>query len=301
MSKEVSGTYKKDRRDRKDGWYVQNQDAMHIMMPFLMPSRADNEAVLDEEIDITNLLAYIGKRNEANPEYKYTIFHVIVAALAKTLKLRPHMNRFYKGNRLYDRKFISFSFVAKEKIKDDAHEALLIIRYKEDGDKDCPVDQMHDEICKRVYTVKHEFKEDPATKYMNILTSLPKPILGFVMNTLRRMDEHDHYPLDMMLSDPDFASVFISNLGSIKMQASYHHLANWGTNSFFMVIGEKKLRPVFQDDGTYTMKQTLPIGITIDERIADGVYFAKSIRLFKKLLQEPELLERPIAEEVVYD
>ena len=34
--------------------------------------------------------------------------------------------------------------------------------------------------------------------------------------------------------------------------------------------------------------------MTVDERIADGVYFAKSVTLLKKLLSEPELLDQPI-------
>ena len=32
-------------------------------------------------------------------------------------------------------------------------------------------------------------------------------------------------------------------------------------------------------------------GITLDERIADGFYFAKSFQLFKEYLQNPEVLE----------
>ena len=49
------------------------------------------------------------------------------------------------------------------------------------------------------------------------------------------------------------------------------------------------------------MRETLDIGLTVDERIADGYYYAKSIRLFKHLLAHPELLERPLNEEVDYE
>ena len=49
------------------------------------------------------------------------------------------------------------------------------------------------------------------------------------------------------------------------------------------------------------MRDTLQIGITLDERIADGYYYAKSIKLFKHLLEHPELLELPANEEVNYD
>ena len=41
------------------------------------------------------------------------------------------------------------------------------------------------------------------------------------------------------------------------------------------------------------MKDSVELGLTVDERIADGYYYAKSIRLLKKLLDNPELLERP--------
>ena len=42
------------------------------------------------------------------------------------------------------------------------------------------------------------------------------------------------------------------------------------------------------------------LGITLDERIADGYYYSKSIRLLKHLLQNPELLELPANQEVEY-
>jgi pyruvate/2-oxoglutarate dehydrogenase complex dihydrolipoamide acyltransferase (E2) component len=36
------------------------------------------------------------------------------------------------------------------------------------------------------------------------------------------------------------------------------------------------------------------LSITIDERIADGLYFAKTLKIVKALLANPELLELPI-------
>ena len=49
------------------------------------------------------------------------------------------------------------------------------------------------------------------------------------------------------------------------------------------------------------MRESVDLGLTIDERIADGYYYAKTIRLLKKLLDQPELLERPLEEEVDYE
>ena len=57
---------------------------------------------------------------------------------------------------------------------------------------------------------------------------------------------------------------------------------------------------MFHEDGTFEMHDMLSIGITLDERIADGYYYAKTIRLVKKLIECPELLDRPANEEVDY-
>ena len=49
------------------------------------------------------------------------------------------------------------------------------------------------------------------------------------------------------------------------------------------------------------MREVLELGLTLDERIADGYYYSKTVRLLKYLLQNPELLERPAKEEVNFE
>ena len=68
----------------------------------------------------------------------------------------------------------------------------------------------------------------------------------------------------------------------------------------FVIIGEKTRKPVFKEAGSCELHAVLPIGITLDERIADGYYYAKTIRLVKKLIENPELLDRPANEEVEF-
>ena len=104
----------------------------------------------------------------------------------------------------------------------------------------------------------------------------------------------------MIATDPFQQSVVLSNLGSIKLKAGYHHLTNWGTTSVFVIIGEMKERPYYDEKGSMEMRMSVDIGLTIDERISDGYYCSKSVRLLKKLLEEPELLERPMGELVEF-
>ena len=68
-----------------------------------------------------------------------------------------------------------------------------------------------------------------------------------------------------------------------------------------MTVGERKKRPFFNEDGTFAMKDSVTLGFTIDERLADGYYYAKTVRLLKYLIEHPELLDEPIAKKVAYE
>ncbi len=279
--------------DRKDAVLIHDADPMHSFMPYLLLGRTDNEAVLNDEIDLTATLRYIEKKNAASPDFKYTIFHVVLAAIAKTIYLRPAMNRFVQGHRLYQRNDISFSFVVKRAFSDAAQEALVIMKVDPEKEES-PLEQIHSRVKREVNFVRKENKTDSATDVMSILTRIPRPLLRIVAKLLFWLEYHGWVPSSLVKIDPYHTTCFVSNLGSIKMSASYHHLADWGTNSFFVIIGEKKWKPVFSQDGSFEMKEMLPLGFTIDERIADGFYFANSVKILRYLLQNPHLLDDPM-------
>ena len=288
-------TPKKRRGDRFDATLLRDIDALHWFMPYLYPNRADNEAFIKEEFDLTHLEAFLARKNEGRTEDKYTIFHAIAAALVKTVTLRPKMNRFIQGRRLYQRDELSLAFVVKKQFNDDSHEALAFIKFPEDT----TIDSLHERIMAEIHECRSD-KLDNSTAGMELFTKLPRCVMRVVMWFLHRLDFYGKVPYDLIKADPNYSSVFITNLGSIKLNAAYHHLTNWGTNSLFVVIGEKGVKPVFQPDGSYEMHSVLGVGITLDERIADGYYYAKTIRLIKHLIEHPELLDRPANEEVDY-
>ncbi len=279
--------------DRKDATWIRTADPMHTLMPYLLLGRTDNEALLNDEVDLTAVSAYLAEKNSSNPEFKYTIFHVVLAAIAKTIYLRPAMNRFMQGNRLYQRDDISFSFVVKRKFSDKGEEALVIMKVDPESELS-PLEQIYSRIKKEVYKIRKENANNDTGKLMESLAQLPRPIMKFVSKLLFWLEYRGLLPESLAKIDPYHSTCFVSNLGSIKMSASYHHLVDWGTNSFFVIIGEKKWQPVFEKDGTYEMKEMLPLGFTIDERIADGFYFANSVKILRYIMKHPEILDMPI-------
>ena len=83
-------TQEKRMGDRFDGTLVRDIDALHWFMPYLYPNRADNEAFIREEFDLTNLEAFLEKKNEGlDKAHRYTIFHAVCAAIVKTSRCGP--------------------------------------------------------------------------------------------------------------------------------------------------------------------------------------------------------------------
>lgn len=280
---------KRDRRDRKDRIYLRDADSFHVIMPYVMPTRCANEAVLSETFDITELDRYVKAKNAMNPDFKYTWFHVICAALAKVMILRPKMNCFISGHRMYERRDIEIAFVVKRQFEDSSEETLA--KFVVDRNGGSLVEQVHSFVAHIVTKVRKSGEATGITNTFNAFELVPRPVLRMVVGFLRWLEYHGWYPRSLAKDDPCYSSLFISNLGSIKMSADYHHIFEWGTNSFFVVVNEKKKEPFFREDGSYEMKDTIRMSFTIDERIADGFYFARSIKLLKHIITHPEILD----------
>ena len=281
--------------DRRDGTKLRDIDSMHTIMPLMYPNRCDNEAFIAERIDLTNVDAYLARKNAGGPEYPYNLFQVMVTALLKVITLRPKMNRFIANQTMYQRNEVSAAFTVKKIFDDNGGEALAFIHSKPTD----TIDTIHDEIFRQVSLCRSEEK-DPSTASMDLLQKLPGGVLKAVGGAARWLDRHGRMPRAVIATDPYYASAVLTNLGSIRLHAGYHHLTNWGTNSVFCAIGEKKPRRFDNADGSFAMRESVDLGLTIDERIADGYYYSKTVRLLRHLLEHPELLEQPLGEAVDY-
>lgn len=279
--------------DRKDGTLIRDLDGMHFITPLIYPNRCDNEAYISERIDLGPVNAFLAQKNAQPSDFPYTLFHVILAALVKTVTLRPKLNRFIANKNFYQRREVSAAFVVKKLFSDDAGEALAVVHATDDS----TLTSLHADIFRQISSCRSD-KVDASTDNMNLFNRMPRFLGKFIVWILTRLDIHGWIPASIIETDPYYCTMVLSNLGSIRLRSGYHHLTNWGTCSLFCIIGEKKMTPIFQPDGTYEMRETLDLGLTIDERLADGYYYSKSIRLLKHLLEHPELLELPAAQTV---
>jgi len=294
--------YKRRWGDRRDARRLKETRGLQGIMPHLMPNRTDAEVFLSDKFDVTDVLAYIDKKNEENAangfDYKITLFHCIVAGITKMIMERPALNRYIQGRRTYERHEISMSFVAKRRFTDHSEEALMVLV---PGETDT-INEVAKKIVGEVReTRKSEVADGGIDEFMTKLAKLPMPILAFIVWVIKVLDFWGHNPKSITDGDPNYTTVLLSNLGSIKCPAVYHHLNNYGTNSIMITIGTIHKEELIMEDGTKQIRDVVDFGATLDERIGDGFYFARSLKVVKHIFAHPELLDEPLNSPTGFD
>lgn len=278
--------------DRVDASRVRDLDPFHSIVPYVMPKRTEAEVSLTQHYDVTDLLSYMEKRN-VNEGTQLKLFHALCTAFARTLVLRPKLNIFLAGKRYWMRKDILLSFVVKQQFADNAEETLMTLKVT----PDMTLDQISEKILGSVSRVREE-KSNDLDGTMRFVGKLPRFVLEILFWFLRVMEYFGIFPESLMKGDPNYSTALISNLGSIQSGSAYHHLSNYGTCSILITIGVIRKEAVIQNGGATEERNMLDITYTLDERIADGFYFAKSIRIIKLLIENPEMLMQPLKAEI---
>lgn len=246
-------------------------------MPFLMKSRTESAVYFEQHIDLTKTLAFIDAWNAAKPDKKITVFHIFLWSVVRAIAQRPRLNRFVMGSRLWQRDGIWISFSAKKELKDGSPLVVLKRRFAPDiSFPDC-VDLIYGDV-------KEGRSDRPShvDKELGFFLKLPAPILRFGVAFLHWLDRWNLLPGSFIHPDPMYASMFIANLGSVRLDSAYHHLYEWGNCPFFAALGRTK--DVVTPDGTRRM---CSVKYTFDERIEDGLYCAKGLELVKDRLEDP--------------
>lgn len=273
---------------RPDGELVKTSKFRELEF-YIMKTRTESAIYFETEVDLTNTNAFLKEYNKnREEEEKLTLFQIILAAGVRTITLRPKLNRFVSGRRLWQRNEIKFNFVAKKEKTEGGEEVNVMVEFDPFDD----LEKVRKKVAEHIHEARHGV--NPNEKDVKFFGSLPRFVIRFIFWLNRWMDEHN-CPIHSITKDmPLWSSVFFAHLGSIGIEAVYHHLFNLGTNSIFVTIGEKrKVARINPETEKIEEKEVMELKISIDDRIASGAYTGPSVHLLRDLIENPEPLKQP--------
>ncbi|MFM1542344.1 2-oxo acid dehydrogenase subunit E2 [Helcococcus ovis] len=274
---------------RKDGYKIE-VDPFSRFIPLIMKERNDALVALNQEISLEPFDAYIRKvYDETGIRLSY--MHIIYAAMARTYREKPKINQFIINGRYYMRNEIIISMVVKKAMTEDAAETTLKFKFKGD---ETPL-QVREILNKEIQAEKDTNTDgkNATDIFVKGLSKTPLFILKFLVGSIKFLDKINMIPSSALEASPFHASAFITNLGSIGLDAALHHIYNLGTIGAFLSIGKKGKKIVKKKD-KFIEEKIMNIGFVIDERICDGFYYAAAMRRFFRYLNNPEKLEEPV-------
>jgi len=276
--------------DRSDGSRVRGLEAIKAVLPYVLRRRSESSVFFSRDVEVEGAMAYLRRKNSEVGGERYSLFGVLVAAAVRTIAMKPRLNRFVHRRAVYARKGISVSFIVKKSLTEASSEVNAKIRFEAEDDLERATAKINAGI--------EAARSGPSDRgYGRFRPYLNLPLFkATISNLFRVLDRFNIAPRRMIEADPLFSSVYFANLGSIGLDPPYHQLYDWGTASVFMVVGR-----IFQKDAPRSgdeprgngagRRHFVTVKFTVDERIADGLYFAHAVSLFQRLVSRPESLE----------
>lgn len=280
-------TKKKKRRrfgDRRDGRRIRTLPAMTALIPFLMKVRSDAQNHFEDEIDITNIETYLEKKHEEG-YINMGILHLILASYVRAVAQRPGINRFVAGQHIYSRPDVVGVMVVKKKMSLDSPDTTIKVKFDQ-RDTAVQVYKKFEATVKEALSQTTNFD-----KTAGILRRIPGLLLRFTVGFMRFLDYFGLLPKKLLDVSPFHGSFIITSMGSLGINAIYHHLYDFGTLPVFLSYGKKYTKDVINEDGTVERRHFISFRVVTDERICDGYYYASAFKIIKRQLLHPELLD----------
>ena len=284
--------YKKRRGDRTDGWRVRSSDPMFDLIPHIMPTRNDAQVFFEETIESDALDKFMRqqRRDPASDMPQLSRLIVLMAALVRAVARYPKLNRFCAGKKIYARNELTISMTVKRSMSIDSDETVI----KPHFFPNYTLKDVYDALMKELSTTKGDEAEKSSTDdFVSTLTSIPQWMIRAVVRWVNRRDATKGPAKFLKEISPFHTSCFVTDMGSTGIGPVYHHIYNMGTTSVFIAMGKREKKLALDEHGQPQYINTIGLKIVIDERVADGFYYAKAIRYITHLLQNPELLLLP--------
>jgi len=261
----------------------------HELEFYIMRKKLDSIIFSKTQIDLTHTNEFLEEYNKGRVEEdKLTLFQIYLAACVRTVTKRYKINRFVSGRRLWQRNQIILSFVVKKEKTEDGEEVNAMIEF----DPYDTLETVQKTVSHHLY--ESRFGVNKNEQDVKFWGSMPRWSIRFIFWLMRWTDERN-FPIYSFTKDiPMWSTAFLAHLGSIDVEAVYHHLFELGTTGVLITFGKMHKAPVINEEtDKIKVKNVMNLRISIDDRIASGSYTGPTIDMLKDFIENPEPLIEP--------
>lgn len=283
--------YRRRIGDRKDGRLLRSISTVQKSMPYFLKKK--NSAVISytDQVEITALEKYMRKKRETTcPDL--SLLHIFIAAYVRTVALRPGINRFVSGQKLYTRHKIEVITRIKRAAVSESNEATVKLEFY-------PADTVEDvyrRMNEKIARIKTGDVETGLESIAMPLGRLPGPLVKFVFWCMNFADYFDWLPDHFLQLSPFHGSVAMSDFTEIGIRPVEKPLSDFGNLPFHISFGAKRnVIELDEEEGLISPAacQYIDYTITMDERICDSYYYSSVFKYLKHHMRHPELLDLP--------
>ena len=275
---------------RKDGRRIKTMQPMYQVAAHIMHPRNDAMNMIRVDIPAEPIQEYLNRKRKEGKRYSHLA--VYIAAIVRTIAEYPILNRFVVNKKIYARNEIAIGMVV---LKPGQAEGTMNKMYFEPTNTLDEVEKIIEDYVDENRKIGDTNKTDDLIRKLLAIPGL----LRFGVCMFKWLDKHGLLPKSIIQASPFHCTMTVTNLGSIGTNYIYHHVYNFGTTSLLLAYGNAVYMPKKKKDGM-DFEKVIPVGVVMDERIADGCQYAIAFQHMQRYLKHPELLEVP-PETVVED
>lgn len=273
---------------RKDKNITKELPGFRRILAHITPTRQAATVYFKQTIDLTKTLPWIEAYNQRTGR-QMNLLKLFMTFVGRMLHANPRLNRYCTGTRIYQRDGVFISVSAKKKLANDAKIVLLKVPVKpEDG-----LEEIDDTF--KGLLGEGRSKDIHQEKEVNLFLKLPGFFLSWMIALLNWLDRRHWLPSLFVDPDPLYCSIVAANLGSVGLNAGYHHLYEYGNCPFFAMMG--KIRDeVYVEAGVAKTRSVVDMKYSFDERIEDGLACAFALSGLKELMEDPDKFQTGITD-----
>lgn len=280
--------YKRRYGDRRDGRQLRSIAPLYKMMPYIMRKRHDSQNYFTDRVEVTEIDRYL--RTKRQEGYKgIGMLHLFIATYVRTVAMRPGLNRFIAGQRIYAHHDISVSMLVKRSMSSDAPETSIKVIF----DPSDTIFDVYRKMNDAIDEIKANTGDNNTEELAANLFRLPGLLLKFAVGVLTMLDYFGKLPQAVVEASPFHGSMIITDMGSLGVPPIYHHLYDFGHLPLFLSFGAKRSAVELDKNAQVVERKYVDYKVVMDERICDGFYYSTAFKYLKYYLKNPQLLETP--------